>query len=327
VETAIWGDHLIEALRGTGVEHHANPGGAPYDTPGGLSAEKVRQLIPKDILVFNWFWDDREANQGEANDRLLQELGFQQAYGNMTPEIANYSGRRQLSGVIGGAPSSWAATNERNFGKDLMYDFLGSAEMLWSGRSHDVRTVAATVQALLPDVRRRLSPVPLPSYFGPVSPVNLPGSPERVAIGQDVSSIIFVHAAAKPAHNLPAYRATWNYDDTADLLGWYEVVYADGFIATVPVRYGINILETGWDQRIQSARTAYEAVAVNRAKPGAPPASFFSYEWVNPRFGIDVKEIRLRERPGSGNAITLAALSIVEKRETPHAPGRRQTSR
>jgi hypothetical protein len=347
VRTAIWGDHLIEALRGRGTEHHANPGGVPYDTPGGLSAEQVRRLIPKDILVFNWFWDDREPNQGEANDRALQEWGFQQVYGNMTPEIPDYARRSRLTGVMGGAPSSWAATNEGNFGKDLMYDFLGSAEMLWSARSHDVRTVAATAQGLLPDVRRRLSATRLPSYGGTVSPVRLPGSrpprPEAVragnlvfevaaepvearagaaspaiSIGADAGSIVFLHAAAKPARNAPAYEATWNYDDTADLLGWYEVVYADGFLATVPVRYGLNILESGWGREMPSARTAYEAVAVNCAQAGAPPVTFFAYEWVNPRLGKAVREVRLRGA-AADNAVILAALSVVQKKEAPHA--------
>ena len=356
VQTAIWGDHLIEALRGKGTEHHAPAGGVPYDTPGGLSAEQVRRLVPKDILVFNWFWDDREPNQGEANDRALQEWGFRQVYGNMTPEIPDYSRRSRLSGVMGGAPSSWAATNERNFGKDLMYDFLGSAEMLWSAGSHDVRTVAATVQALLPDVRRRLSATPLPSYDGGTSPVRLPGSgPPRgetvragnlvfemtpkpievnaggespaILIGADVSSIVFLHATAKPARNVPAYEATWNYDDTADLLGWYEVLYADGFIVTVPVRYGLNILENGWGRQIQSGRTAYEAAAVNCAKPGAPPLSFFAYEWVNPRFGKIIREVRLRGRASPDNAIILAALSVVGKKETPRAEDQNQAPR
>jgi hypothetical protein len=262
--------------------------------------------------------------------------------------------------VIGGAPSSWAATNERNFGKDLMFDLLGSAEMLWSGASHDAGIVASTVQALLPHVRRRLSATSLPSDYGKVSPLRLSeggqplgagrlifnGSVEMVAagsgartrldrqsrwiaIGKDVSSIIFLHAADKPATNVPAYEATWNYDDTAELLGWYEVVYADGFVATVPVRYGINILEKDWG-RTRSAATAYEATVIPWAKPGASPLSFFAYEWVNPRFGKTIRAVRLRGaegfadaggRPAPDNAIILAAVSIVEKEVRPAEDG------
>jgi len=61
VEVAMWGDHLIEGLRGKKTRHVPNPKGTPYDMPGGLSAEQVKALIPKDILAFNWFWADGRA--------------------------------------------------------------------------------------------------------------------------------------------------------------------------------------------------------------------------------------------------------------------------
>ena len=42
----------------------------------------------------------------------------------------------------------------------------------------------------------------------------------------------------------------YNFDETAELLGWYEIVYEDGFVETIPIRYGINILDWKWRQRI-----------------------------------------------------------------------------
>ena len=50
-----------------------------------------------------------------------------------------------------------------------------------------------------------------------------------IPIGADVSSIVFLHASAKGAANDMSYRYIHNFPDTADLLGWYEVVYEDGF--------------------------------------------------------------------------------------------------
>ncbi|MFN7993275.1 MAG: beta-N-acetylhexosaminidase [Bryobacteraceae bacterium] len=333
VQTAIYGDHLIEALRGRGTEHHDNPGGVPYDTPGGLSAPQVESLVPKDILVFNWFWDDREKAQGEANDRALQSWGFRQVYANLTPEIQNYPERSRIAGVIGGAPSSWAATDERNFGKDLMFDFLGSAELLWSGVTHDVTVTAAAVQSLMPDVRRRMSGVPLPSDHAPVVALKLPFAAlpapisdvsTAIPVNADVSSIVFLHASAKPAQNVPAYQATWNYDDTAGLLGWYEIRYADGFVTTVPVRYGLHILESSWGANVVAGRTAYEAVAVNPPN-GASGATFFAYEWPNPRLGKPVKSIRLVAAPG--RTVLLAGVSVVKKKRVSYAENRNQASR
>ncbi len=71
-----------------------------------------------------------------------------------------------------------------------------------------------------------------------------------IKINQDVNSIIFLHACAREASNQKAYAAIFNFDDTAELLGWYEIVYEDGLVVTVPVRYGVNILDWRWKQRI-----------------------------------------------------------------------------
>jgi len=84
----------------------------------------VRDSIPKDILIFNWFWDDlkRYGNQ---------KFGFKQIYGNMNSTI-QLDNRRKGLDVIGGAPSSWAATNEYNIGKDYAGLYIACSNLLWS---------------------------------------------------------------------------------------------------------------------------------------------------------------------------------------------------
>ena len=57
------------------------------------------------------------------------------------------------------------------------------------------------------------------------------------------SSLVFLHACARPARNVPAYHGTWNPADTAEMPGWYEVMYEDGLRVSVPIRYGVNVLE------------------------------------------------------------------------------------
>ena len=98
--------------------------------PGALTPEQVAKLIPKDIVIANWFWHDHRAKEGrgEPNDIKLSEWGFRQVHANFTPAIQNYARRTARKGVLGGAPSSWAATNEYTFGKDLMHDFSGHGE-------------------------------------------------------------------------------------------------------------------------------------------------------------------------------------------------------
>ena len=373
IKMSIYGDYLIEPLRDVRLQKASTPAGQPYKTPGALSSEQVRNLIPKDILVYNWFWDDRNKAQGEseANEVALDAWGFQQIFDNMEPHIKDYERRAARPGVLGGVPSSWAATNEFNFGKDLMFDFLGCEQLLWSGHEPPLDELSGTIQRLLPQVRRNLSAGPFPSDYDPVVPLNIEpalqvtavpevklhemkrgqvgtgrlvfqlgrreGKPAvalasadaesaPIPINEDTSSIIFLHAAAKPARNVNADDYTWNYADTADLLGWYEVTYDDGFVENVPLRYGVNILEAGWGKSHEPSHLAYEAELVDCADPSGERLTFFAYEWINPRRGIRIKEVRLKVSTGfrntdgrmaRENSVLLAALSVVKKRTPP----------
>lgn len=389
VKAAIWGDHMMENVRGKGPQRKKSPARYEYRVPGALTAEQVKAAIPKDILILNWFWKEKDSRpgliMGEVDDRLLADWGFRQVYGNFEPDIENYGRRSDAPGVIGGAASSWAASTEANFGKDLMVDFLGVANRVWSTHWPAAGELTAMVQARMPEVRRNLSGRSTPSQDGDaVRPVAItaagnagadetfggadlkglagtggsacalvtltgvrtgsrklaPGKP--IAIGKDVSSLIFLHGCARPAQNVMAYRGIWNFDDTAELLGWYEVVYEDGYVVTVPIRYGVNILEwQGWP-RAGEKSYCYGADPVVCAKDAAGNEKrFWSYEWVNPRLGKVIHEVRLRgagpegqtrdekmpdkDEEGKsgrgkgikGNAIALVGLSMVEKRADP----------
>lgn len=313
IRTAIWGDHLIEPLRGKKLKHVPNPRGKPYDMPGALSPEQVQKLIPKDILIFNWFWASGRAHGGlgEQNEIALSDWGFTQVFGNMEPMISDFTRRASRASIIGGAPSSWAATTELNFGKDLMFEFLGCANLLWSTDRPEMHRLGTIVQEQLPGIRDRLSNVRRPSQDDPpVALAAVPADGAPVAIDKDVSSMIFVHASRKGGRNRPAYAETWNFADSAELLGWYEVTYEDGFVQTVPLRYGVNILEEDWvTARRRVKDVAYEATLV----PGKDGKASFSFEWVNPRFGKVVRTVRLRS-VSEANPITLYNLSYVPRR-------------
>jgi hexosaminidase len=116
IRVAMWGDHLMESVRNKGWRDRTSYAGRAYRVPGALSETQVRELIPKDILVFNWFWADSEGwlvprgYRGEDNDVKLAEMGFQQVYGNMGSHIENWGRRSARDSVLGGAPSSWIAT-------------------------------------------------------------------------------------------------------------------------------------------------------------------------------------------------------------------------
>jgi hypothetical protein len=378
VKTAVYGDHFLPGLRGERILKNTSQSGFVYFTPGGLASEQVRQFIPKDIVIFNWVWQDGEPGQGEPNDQQFSHWGFQQAYGNLTPAIRNFGRRSELPGVIGGAPASWAATTEFNFGKNLLYDFVGCANLLWSSHWPEEMELARLIQDRIPEIRRNLTGQELPSekgdpvealdisafFNGGLDPVfgfnprglvsghisaksrqfnladsNLHGGKSAVFVGtrgqggnqlglsariaeinDDPSSLIFLHACARPATNANAYEYVYNFPDTADLLGWYEVAYDDGLITTVPIRYGVNILE--WKWRGERGTYCYQADTVPMGNLDNMPITFFAYEWVNPRFGKQIKQIRLVGSSGfvnegatiASNAIIVRAVSIVKKR-------------
>ena len=387
IRMAIWGDHLLESVRKKEYRIWKTKSGYEYKIPGALTSEQVMKLIPKDILIFNWFWN-KTKDEGPENDIKISGFGFEQVYGNLRPDIKKWKERKNIKGVLGGAPSSWAGTTESNFGKDLMYDFLGCANLLWSEHQQTPEQIAFISQALMPGIKEEMSGEVLPSKFNlPISYINLEGTNNStlqngidsldaydllkgeiekngkkfniasvakratvvysvedknktktsggIKIGKDVCSLLFLHACAKEAVNGKAYRAIYNFDETAELLGWYEVVYKDGFVTTIPIRYGKNILDWNVRNRIINNikgktkygqnKYAYEAEAVTVSDNKANPVIFFAYEWKNARPGKVIEKVYLKSvdyRRGHDNAVILLALSSVDIKKKEVAKGK-----
>ncbi len=389
IRTELWGDMLLQSVRGDRPKKHTTKDGWSYYSPGGLTPEQVERLIPKDCLIYNWFWKDEPDQHGPAqvNETYLDKMGFQQVFGNFEPNIEHYETRKQLTTLLGGAPSAWAATNEVGFGKDLMSAFLGCSSILWTGQVIQGKALSARVQSMLPAIRVRLSgitppsetesfimPVDISSKFNighsiPTLNVNLDGMatgtvqfnklsfdlkrsngmraitigtegkestglPKAVTgipVGEAPTSLIFLHASARPALNRESYRLIWDQQDTADLLGWYEVVYQDNFVTTIPIRYGVNIMEWNWDERASANDYCYNADALAVGGRVRDRVTFFAFEWINPRLGKVIREVRLKGTTGfqggsndynndvgpaiASNAVMLTALSMVKKRE------------
>jgi hypothetical protein len=388
IRVAMWGDHLLESVRNKGFRDRETKSGFKYKIPGALSPMQVKESIPKDILVFNWFWRDKN------NDITLEKFGFKQVYGNFRPNISEWDQRSKWSSVLGGAPSSWAATTEFNFGKDLLYDFLGCGNLLWSGDSLSDADLIIATRHLIPKIRPYLSgkklpteddndivPLDISTHFNATSKrkileinlenlksgqigakkfvlsnpnptenniaivvgtgenpkENLPNKVTDINVNDDVSSLIFLHACALQAGNEKGHRKIYNFMDTADLLGWYEVVYKDGFKTTIPIRYGVNILDIEAFKRTDDAwpegKTgapqnvyAYQAGYLECSQNPNESKVFFAYEWKNPRFGKIIKQISLHgiksfrntsDKPIPDNAIVLLAINYSKKRPVP----------
>jgi len=395
IKIAMWGDHLLESVRGAGPKERTSDDGVKYKTPGGLRPSIVQEKIPKDILIFNWFWKDQK------KDMELQQFGFKQLYGNFKPNISDWDSRIKKVDVVGGAPSAWAASNEFTFGKDLILDFLGCANLLWSSHTLDQAELGKIVRNMTSIVRRNLHGKRNPSEDGdPVEPIDilshmnmspdtkildinintlktgkvsnnkmifnlddpnlnsgngviavdvqgegknlLPAGIEEIQINEDVSSLLFLHACAKPASNQKSYFNIPNTFDSADLLGWYEIIYEDGYMESIPIQYGVNILEwnpggnKSFDKNVGDTGApqiayCYAADAVQcSSNEQDNPIYFYALEWVNKRLGKKIKEVNLKGSVNyqtlqpvyshvvteliQSNAVMLIGLSKVKKR-------------
>jgi hypothetical protein len=374
IKTAIWGDHLLESVTEKDHQTWKSSTGYQYFIPGALRPEQVVKLIPKDIIIFNWFWDDMN------NDKQVSDFGFKQVYGNLLPDIENWSERSKIKGIMGGAPSSWAGTTALNFGKDQIYDFLGCANLLWSKHYLSSDKLALAVETMIGGIYTSFTGKLLPGDAGSkIIPLDISrnfnsslqdgidsigtrlregtikagkknfslGSAKgnsknavvvtnqknakksdtagAIEINKDPNSIIFLHACARTGSNKKAYDIIYNFPETAELLGWYEIVYEDGYIETIPVRYGVNILDWRWKNRIIAGEStkikyaqdkyAWEAQAVECSADSTGSATFFAYEWENTRYGKQIRHINLKSvAPGknNSNAIILLAVSYVE---------------
>jgi hypothetical protein len=375
IKTAIWGDHLLESVTKKDHQTWKSSTGYQYNIPGALRPEQVINLIPKDIIIFNWFWNDIN------NDKQVSDFGFRQVYGNFTPDIDLWSERYKIKGVMGGAPSSWAGTTEVNFGKDQISDFLGSANLLWSERYLSADKLAFTTEPLISEIYHnfrgkylpgeagsKIKPINISSHFNSsltegIDSINsnviltpeirtgkkvfdlipLSGKEKKaivvtnqkdgtksksvlgIEINADANSLIFLHACVKEGSNKKAYGIIHNFEETSELLGWYEIIFEDGYVETIPVRYGLNILDWRWRQRIinnENSRAgngqnkyAYEAAAVECSADKKFPVTFFAFEWQNTRLGKQIKEINLKQvnySKNRENAIILLAVSIAE---------------
>ncbi|MCC6344717.1 MAG: beta-N-acetylhexosaminidase [Bryobacterales bacterium] len=143
---------------------------------------------------------------------------------------------------------------------------------------------------------------------------------KAVPIGRDAAGLVFLHALLNPAASAQGYRRIFAFEDSADLLGWYEIEFEDGFVTTIPLRYGWNILD--WKN---PRGVVYRADTVD----AGGGAKLYAFEWTNTRPGKVIKAVRLNGSDGfrnpSGkvipsNAIILAAVSAVPKRQKPQTP-------
>ena len=81
-------------------------------------------------------------------------------------------------------------------------------------------------------------------------------------MGEDATSLIFLHAAARPATNKESFRLIYDRKTRRTCWGGTKWSMKTGSSRTIPIRYGVNIAEWNWEKRDSSHDYAYGADAV-----------------------------------------------------------------
>jgi hypothetical protein len=111
-----------------------------------------------------------------------------------------------------------------------------------------------------------------------------------IPVGGAYASLIFWQVATESGDRpIPPYNTAYPREG-AELLGWYEVRYADGLVGSAEIRYGENL--RAWNEGHALPYHAHEVTAGRRAD--GSPLVIWGLEWTNPRPSIPIASVTLR---------------------------------
>ncbi len=129
-----------------------------------------------------------------------------------------------------------------------------------------------------------------------------------IAVGSNAASLLFLQVATGSEESTNTYQSNYPHD-TAPLVGFYRVHYADGLEESVPIRYGRNIAR--WDgaytDQVYYART----VNLGQDKAGKPVLAW-AMEWVCPRPNRKIQSVDLVAAGASKARPVLLGLTLVK---------------
>jgi hypothetical protein len=139
-----------------------------------------------------------------------------------------------------------------------------------------------------------------------------PGDVAELPVSGRWASLVFVQSAtARGRPTIHAGDATHFPRESSELLGYYEIRFADGLVAAHEIRYEENV--GAWDRG--PALPFYFARSITAgALPDGRQAVVWASEWTNPRPDVPITSVRIVGSPGpSASLPILLGVTAVEK--------------
>ena len=269
-----------------------------YKTPSAIS------MIPRDIVMLDFIWYFH--TDLDIEDNLLSR-GFEVIAGNMySSHYPRYESRIRKKGMRGAQVSAWVPTDEESLAREgKLYDFLYSAQMLWSDSytSHARYSYDRIISALLPTLREQMKGNAVPAASrrerelwngGEWDPVQVECGLDTT-VGGRYDALVFEHTALRVRHRLPWVEL--------EVIGHYAVTYEDGEETLIPVTYAGNVSHyarrhhqpfTHSYYRHNGYTTAWETDGIEDRTEDGELYTIYRFTWTNPRPDIAIESLCYR---------------------------------
>ncbi len=212
IETWMWGEKLLDAVEDNGCAC----GGAGWSRPmnGGICTVPAlwpcRDKLPTGLHYMHWYW-----RFGNHHDKVYHDRGYHMVFGNFSALSINDWKMRIRWGAQGGFVSNWGSFHEEYMQRNLQY----------------LNLVAAAYAFWCPDFTDKK-----PEKYHPLALREC----NRLYRRNIKHPLTVVHATTGRMAYKTFYDGVFIEDEVYNI-GRYELTYADGTIAYLPVRYGTNI--------------------------------------------------------------------------------------
>ncbi len=211
IRTYMWGEKMLKSYDRSG-----NPVGGTGCKGWSPRLYPCRDMLPRDVMILHWYWPFNP-----KYDDVYHERNMDVVYGNVSVKNVKQWDSRRKRGIHGGFVGNWGSCEEEYLQRNLQYfDLVSGAYAFWCD---DFERMGSAAQ--LDITAKELY---------------------RFRNLEVTNPITVVHTTA---HKIPFelfYDGVF-ITDTKYILGHYEVDYADGTTATLPVKYGTNITADSFD--------------------------------------------------------------------------------